>query len=58
MTKELNKQQFIEMSKSNTRHVVAKYFGISDMTAQRIADELQIEFKKYKPKGRGKIKLV
>jgi hypothetical protein len=44
------------MAKDNTRNVVAKHFGIADMTAQRLADQLGIKFKKFKPCGRNKFK--
>ncbi len=54
--KEINKQEFIEMANNNTRNVVAKHFGIADMTAQRLADQLGIKFKKFKPSGRNKFK--
>lgn len=55
---EINKQEFIELAKNNTRNVVAKSFGIADHTAQRIANDLGIKFKKFKPTGRKKIVLV
>lgn len=58
MPKEIKKDKFVELSEISTRNSVAKYFGISDMTAQRIADELNVQFKKYKPTGRKKIKLI
>ena len=54
--KQINKQEFIEMAKNNTRNVVAKHFGIADMTAQRLADQLGIKFKKFKPSGKNKPK--
>lgn len=54
--KEINKQEFIEMANNNTRNVVAKHFGIADMTAQRLADQLGIKFKKFKPSGKNKLK--
>lgn len=53
--KQIDKNKFIEMAKNNTRNVVAKHFGIADMTAQRLADQLGIKFKKFKPKGKNKI---
>jgi len=55
---QINKEKFMELSKTNTRHIVAKYFGIADHTAQRIADDLGIKFKKFRPTGRKKINLV
>jgi hypothetical protein len=58
MKKEISKNEFIKLTESLTRHNVAKHFGISDMTAQRIADELGVNFKKFKPTGRSKIKLI
>jgi Holliday junction resolvasome RuvABC DNA-binding subunit len=54
--KQIDKNEFIEMAKDNTRNVVAKHFGIADMTAQRLADQLGIKFKKFKPSGRNKFK--
>jgi Holliday junction resolvasome RuvABC DNA-binding subunit len=54
--KQIDKNKFIEMAKNNTRNVVAKNFGIADMTAQRLADELGIKFKKFKPSGKNKSK--
>jgi Holliday junction resolvasome RuvABC DNA-binding subunit len=54
--KQIDKNKFIEMAKDNTRNVVAKHFGIADMTAQRLADELGIKFKKFKPSGKNKPK--
>lgn len=60
MRKTINKQQFIELAPTLTRHKLAKHFGISDMTAQRIADTLGVKFKKFvpRPTGRKKINLV
>lgn len=58
MPKEIEKEKFIKLSLTSTRNFVARYFCMSDMTAQRIADELNIQFKKYKPTGRKKIKLI
>ena len=55
---QINKEKFIELSKTNTRHIVAKHFGIADHTAQRIANDLGIKFKKFKPTGRKKINVV
>lgn len=58
MTKQINKEKFIELAKTRTRNAVAREFGIADYTAQRLADELCIKFKQFKPTGRKKIKLV
>lgn len=58
MTKEINKEKFTELAKTKTRNAVARQFGIADHTAQRIADDLGLVFKKFKPTGRKKIKLV
>jgi len=58
MPKNINKQKFVELAKTLTRNAVARHFGIADMTAQRLADELGIAFKKFvpAPTGRKKIK--
>lgn len=56
--KQIKKEDFIKLAIANTRNTVAKHFCISDMTAQRIADELNIKFKKFKPTGRKKINLI
>lgn len=59
MTKKtINKQEFIKLAKNNTRAKVARHFGIADMTAQRIADDLNITFKKFTPTGRPKMQLT
>lgn len=58
MTKKINKQEFIEIAQKNTRRNVAKHFGIADITAQRIADELGVSFKKFVPTGRKKIEVI
>lgn len=60
MPKQINKEEFIKLAENNTRHIVAKHFGIADMTAQRLADDLKIEFKPFERKkgGRKKIELI
>jgi hypothetical protein len=54
----IKKEEFAAFSANNTRNKTARHFKIADLTAQRFADELNIEFKKFKPTGRKKIKLV
>lgn len=58
--KEINKQEFIKLAKTLTRNRVARHFKICDRTAQRIADDLGIKFKKFVPcsTGRKKIELI
>jgi hypothetical protein len=55
---QIKKEEFISFAINNTRNKTAKYFKIADLTAQRIADELNVKFKKFKPTGRKKIKLI
>lgn len=57
-TKEIDSKEFAELAKSKTRNVVAKHFNISDMTAQRLANQLGITFKEYRPTGRKKIEFI
>lgn len=54
----IKKEDFICIATNNTRNKTAKYFMIADLTAQRLADELNIKFKPFKPTGRKKIKLI
>ncbi len=54
----IKKDEFILVATSNTRNKTAKHFNIADLTAQRLADELNIKFKKYIPLGRKKINLI
>lgn len=57
---EISKEDFVKIAPTLTRNAAARHFGIADKTAQRLADDLGIEFKKYVPKGKGrpKIKLI
>jgi len=54
----IKKEDFILIATNNTRNKTAKYFMMADLTAQRLADELNIKFKPFKPSGRPKIKLI
>jgi hypothetical protein len=54
----IKKEEFISVATSNTRNKTARYFKIADLTAQRIANELNIKFKKFKPTGRKKINII
>lgn len=57
MKKLINKAEFIEIAKTNTKRKTALHFSISDPTAQRIADEIGVSFKKFVPTGRKKIEV-
>lgn len=54
----ISKSEFIELAKTMNCNQVAKFYGISDATAKKLARRFAVEFVKYVPKGRPPVKIV
>lgn len=50
----ISRNEFVKLAPTMTRNQIARHFGIADMTAQKLASQLGIKFKKFVPKPTGR----